>query len=151
MFHSHFGLRQLHCFNPRVTLLHAASVTLSINRAVLLYQPNGQLLGILEVCLQTGNFPPQWHNGSGWGGGWSGLVIHSTPTCEVVILFHRHRPISLRWCRLQAGPGLEGRPSHLLQHALMNASFSPSSQSFHIALLGLFFANRYEKCQTWSW
>lgn len=43
-----------------------------------------------------------------------------------------------RWCWLQAGPGLEGRPSRLLQHALMNPSFSPSSQSFQIALVRLF-------------
>lgn len=33
---------------------------------------------------------------------------------------------------------MEGRPSHLLQRALMNTSSSPSSQSFQIALVRLF-------------
>lgn len=70
-----------------------------------------------------------------WVWRWSGLVIYSTPT------WWCYSSATVQYMALLVlitGRSWFGGPSRLLQHALMNTSFSPSSQSFQIAMVGLF-------------
>lgn len=104
----HLHSAKLYHFNPRVTARHVTSVLPSFKRVVLLYESNGRLLGILQVCTQTGNFP---YGGIMAIGGGEAVRFSHTPYTYLEggdFLLLPLSNISLHWCWLQEGPGFPG-------------------------------------------